>query len=46
MAGLGVVGEDSDDSFTIPGSESQALGMPGQMYPAAGGISAQIVFTA
>ncbi|AZP22559.1 MMPL family transporter [Streptomyces aquilus] len=47
VAGLGVVGEDTDDTFTIPGSESQqALDTLGRVYPAAGGTSAQIVFTA
>ncbi|MFI1176681.1 MMPL family transporter [Streptomyces melanogenes] len=47
VAGLGVAGENTDDTFTIPGSESQqALDTLGRVYPAAGGTSAQIVFTA
>ncbi|MFF6772202.1 MMPL family transporter [Streptomyces sp. NPDC012637] len=47
VAGLGVAGEDTDDTFTIPGSESQrALDTLNRVYPAAGGTNAQIVFTA
>ncbi|MEU6375084.1 MMPL family transporter [Streptomyces sp. NPDC046909] len=47
VAGLGVAGEDTDDTFTIPGSESQqALDTLRRVYPAAGGTSAQIVFMA
>ncbi|MET7358424.1 MMPL family transporter [Streptomyces sp. NPDC005562] len=42
-----MAGADTDDTFTIPGSESQqALDTLKRVYPPAGGTSAQIVFTA
>ncbi|UED82901.1 MMPL family transporter [Streptomyces profundus] len=44
---VGASGAALDDEFTIPGSESQrALDTLGEVLPAAGGTTAQLVFTA
>src|ERR1700754_2029092 len=45
--GFGVAGSALDEQFSIPGSQSQqALDRLGQVEPAAGGVSGQIVFPA
>ncbi len=47
IALVATVGGQFDDEFTIPGSESQeALDRLNELSPAAGGVSAQIVFVA
>ncbi|GAA2762315.1 hypothetical protein GCM10010103_13560 [Streptomyces paradoxus] len=46
MAGLGVASEDTDDTFTIPGSESQqALDTLGRVYQAADQKITEVVRT-
>lgn len=47
IGGMFALGGETDDEFRIPGTESQrAMDVLKDRFPAAGGISAQVVFTA